>query len=397
MKKNGVKIGICIFVVIILLLAGIVTYYFWGNGEKHIKDIKEYSATYTSSDKDAAPTDEELIKNWIEDYMGQYEKFYIPRNQKVQGITINQIENIGVQPVSPGFLDSEQLKSQDVSFYNIESQTYTMKVALVDFTVDAAIETSDLTLKLDGSIDEAKSTQIQCQWVLYYQIQNKEDKNGDTQTEVTVYKEMRPAAYDLIEYNESGQAAIDKQASKDAKIANGIQRDSEGKAIGQLDGTKFWFTSQVGYNARILDRTMNQESREIYRTEDGGATWIEMGWAPSSWAMLSYSFVTENLGFFCYKWIEGEPTNFYRTQDGGATFSDISLPKIEVEFMGETYTPFIIPEAPWKEDGALYMYCAQDENGDYNGGKCKALLKSEDDGKTWIYTDKIVDFKDNDG
>ena len=384
-------------VIFILLSAGVLIYYFYGNAEKNIKDIKEYSTTYTMSDKSATSTNEGSIKNWIEDYIGQYEKFYIPRDQKIQGITINQIEDMGEQSVSPEFLESDQLKSDDVSFYDSETKTYTMKVVHVDFTVSASRATSDLILKLDGSIDEAKSNLIHCQWVLYYQTQNKVDKNGDIQIEVKVYKEMRPAAYDIMEYNESGQAEVDKQESKEAKIKNSIQRDSEGKAIGQLDGTKFWFNSQVGYDARILDRTMGQESREIFRSEDGGTTWQEIGWAPSSWAMLSYSFVTEKLGFFCYKWVEGEPTNFYRTEDGGATFSDIILPEIEVEFMGEKYTPFIIPEAPWKEDGVLYMYCAQDENGDYNGGKCKALLKSEDDGKTWIYTDQIVDFKDNNG
>ena len=142
---------------------------------------------------------------------------------------------------------------------------------------------------------------------------------------------------------------------------------------------------------------MSQESRYIYRSEDGGNTWIEIGWAPSRWAMRSYSFITEKLGFFCYKSVEGGASNSYRTEDGGATFKNIILPKIEVEFMGITLTPFIIPEAPWKENGVLYMYYAQDENGDYNGGKCKALLKSEDDGKTWIYTDKIVDFRDDNG
>jgi len=391
------KSGLCIFAVLILLLAGILTYYFFGNGKKFIKDTKGYSTTYTISDKNVTPTNEELIKNWIEGYIGQYENFYIPRNQKVQGVTINGIEDIGEKSVSPDFLNSDMLKGEDAPFYDSESGTYTMKVVQVDITVNAVRETSDLILKLDGSIDYEESNQIQCQWVLYYQTQNKEDKNGDMHIEVTVYKELRVAAYDLVKYNESGLAEKDKQASIDPKKENSILRDSEGKAIGQLDGTKFWFSSQVGYNARILDRTMGQESRKIFRSEDGGATWIEIGWAPSSWAMLSYSFVTEKLGFFCYKWIEGENTNFYRTQDGGATFSDIILPKIEVEFMGDQYTPFIIPEAPWKESGVLYMYCAQDENGDYNGGKCKALLKSEDEGKTWIYTDKIVDFKDNNG
>lgn len=184
---------------------------------------------------------------------------------------------------------------------------------------------------------------------------------------------------------------------EDAKKTESAIKNSEGKVIGSLDGTKFWLTSQVGYNARMVDKAMSEEFRELYKSEDGGATWNDMAPLPSTWPLKTFSFVSDNLGFFSFKWVEGKNTNFYRTENSGATFDEIILPVIQVEYRGDIYTPFNTPEAPWKEDGILYMYYAQDENGDYRGGTCKALLKSEDDGKTWIFTYKIVNFKNYNG
>lgn len=174
-------------------------------------------------------------------------------------------------------------------------------------------------------------------------------------------------------------------------------KDSSGKIIGKYDNSKFWITSQIGYHAKLIDKAMSEEFRVLLKTNDGGNTWTQVGSIPSSWALQSFSFVNENLGFFCHKYVEGMVTNFYRTENGGSSFQEIILPLISVEFMGNMYEPFNTPEAPWIENGVLYMYYAQDENGDYKGGNCKALLKSEDQGKTWVFTGKIVDVKSDVG
>lgn len=231
------------------------------------------------------------------------------------------------------------------------------------------------------------------------QVETLEAKDGseDNQTVATLNNtttaETAAANTDQNEIND----VMDKIIFENAKQAENAKTESDGKVIGKLDESKFWFTSEIGYQARMVDKAMSQEFRELYKSEDGGASWTDIAPLPSTWAMKSFSFVSEDLGFFCFKWVEGMNTNFYRTANGGVTFEEILLPEIKVEYRGDIYTPFNTPEAPWEENGILFMYDAQDENGDYRGGQCKALLKSEDNGKTWTFTYKIVDFRNSNG
>lgn len=223
----------------------------------------------------------------------------------------------------------------------------------------------------------------------------KEDSSEEIQSSIT--NETNPTKASLTTTSSADENNIDyvmdKIVFEDVKETKSTIKDNEGKIIGSLDGTKFWVTTKVGYNARMVDKAMSEEFRELYKSEDGGATWNDIAPLPSTWPLKTFSFVSDNLGFFGFKWVEGKNTNFYRTENSGATFDEIILPVIKVEYRGDIYTPFNTPEAPWKEGGILYMYYAQDENGDYRGGTCKALLKSDDDGKTWIFTYKIVNFK----
>lgn len=46
-------------------------------------------------------------------------------------------------------------------------------------------------------------------------------------------------------------------------------------------------TVSVGYVIAAGDRTMSQEGQAIYQTTDGGSSWNEVGYGPSTW-LLQY-------------------------------------------------------------------------------------------------------------
>lgn len=155
-------------------------------------------------------------------------------------------------------------------------------------------------------------------------------------------------------------------------------------------------TPQTGYTVVSSGRTMSQEGQTIFQTTDGGQHWKKMGYGPSTWLMQYAGFINETVGFISYPSVSGEESNFYRTEDGGKTFSAVSLPIIEVE-VGNTdnkITPFTQPETPFWQDGKLYLYVNQGDMGDYNGGRCKAVLISEDMGKTWSYTNRLIEIEE---
>lgn len=381
MKKNKILI---LLIIAVLICVGIASYYFFGNGSRYINNIVGYRFSYEPDSEQEKETDS--LSELLNDYLGQYEKFYIPRKQKIKDYTIDNIEDIGKESVSRDFLEMESAGVNDTAdiFYN-SSNEIEVNVAQIDFTITTVKDGNyDLAYSLDGTINNDSLEKINCQWVVYYQIINEESGKRN----IIVWKEMRPAAYDIMKYKSSGQAEIDERNAEEQRKENSLKRNDEGKAIGQLDGSIFWVNNNVGYDVRLVDKAMSQEWREIYTTTDGGNTWNDIGEAPSTYAMLSYGFINEKLGFFCYKWVEGETTNFYLTNDGGKTFKGVALPKIKVKLTEkETYEPFDTPEVPWEENGVLYMHLGQGEDGDYDGGS-KALLISKDKGETWEYTGK---------
>ncbi|HBI27068.1 MAG TPA: hypothetical protein DDY25_05005, partial [Peptococcaceae bacterium] len=161
----------------------------------------------------------------------------------------------------------------------------------------------------------------------------------------------------------------------------------------QLESIRVKFCSfptvSVGYVIAAGDRTMSQEGQAIYQTTDGGSSWNEVGYGPSTWLLQYGGFVDENVGFMSYPKIDGAETNFYRTEDGGKTFEPIILPIVEEEWMGISLEPYIQPETPYFEGGQLFLLVGQGGQGDFMGGNVMAKYKSEDMGKTWSFVESV--------
>lgn len=142
----------------------------------------------------------------------------------------------------------------------------------------------------------------------------------------------------------------------------------------------------VGY-----DRNEQNESSRIYVTDDGGTTWDVVGTGPSSDIIKGVKFIDEEIGFFCYDYVDGMDSNLYMTKDGGKTFSKVvfeaqeldSMPAGEKLTWNEVYKEAMVPI--YDKDGVITVYLTQGSDGTYNGGKTAARYQSSDKGDTWKY------------
>ena len=431
MRKRARDIAIVVFLSAILVIASYFGYYKYEQSKMTYKEAEGYSIT--------AETENITLVGvkWLDAYLAQYQRKYVPGNMKIDDY---EIEDITV-------LDEEN------------------KVIQIDFSTKPKSDEpnySEADSQLQDGIEE--ESKLKYQWVLWFNTTAGE--NDETIYEV--YKIQRPAGYDLEQYNTSGQREIDEYEQEymdeipyeEKKYTYKIENETcfvsydygetwievpvaletlatvgdgnsyynklqEGSYLISPEKTSFVYggthetglmviytedqgatwqttevdsqmqsvrvkfisfpTAEVGYIIAAGRRTMSQEGQVVYATSDGGETWNVRGSGPSTWLLRSGGFVDQNVGFMSYPKVEGEETNFYRTEDGGKTFSPITLPIKE-----EWQEVFIEPETPYEENGVLILLVGQGDEGDYQGGRVMAKYQSEDRGITWDYVELVT-------
>ena len=116
-------------------------------------------------------------------------------------------------------------------------------------------------------------------------------------------------------------------------------------------------------------------------------------------------YVDENVGFFCFNYIDGMDGNLYITKDGGKTFSKVVFPEQELDSTArsETGTSSLqqSDELKWSDvykealvpvvddKGVITVYVTQGSDGTYNDGKTAAKYQSSDKGESWVYISQL--------
>lgn len=148
----------------------------------------------------------------------------------------------------------------------------------------------------------------------------------------------------------------------------------------------------------------DKESYRIYNTDNGGETWKTVGSGPANYLLKGIVYVDENVGFFCFNYVEGMDGNLYITKDGGKTFSKVSLPEQELDSTAKSetgsssqqsdvlkwndvYKEALVPVID--EKGVITIYLTQGSDGTYNDGKTAAKYQSSDKGETWSYISQL--------
>jgi hypothetical protein len=425
-KIHRIVIRLCIVVIIV-----VVCYFgYYKYQQSKIKYQPEgFSVEVNSEDLTVVGT------NWMEKYTEQFKGRYVPGSQKLIEYSIDDIEvketnviqidfsivtrklDAGIASKWNGSLEDNKIKCQWVLWFEEESTpkgTYIYTVIknqrpagydLEKYNTSGEKEKDEYKQKYEAEIPYEKQENT-------YKIENKvcyvSYDGGRTWKEVPVQLGSLAAVGDGRPfYNKLQEKSYLITSEKTAFIYGGtreipltvIYSEDKGTAwktteiSKNLDSVRVKFCSfptvKVGYVIAAGERAMSQERQVIFKTEDGGATWKEVGYGPRTSILQSSSFIDENLGFMSYPKIEGAETNFYRTEDGGKTFEPIILPLTRQEWMGLTLEPFIQPESPYVEDGQLFLLVGQGPQGDFKGGNVMGKYKSDDRGKTWTFVDLV--------
>ena len=146
------------------------------------------------------------------------------------------------------------------------------------------------------------------------------------------------------------------------------------------------FTSeQDGYLIVTGDRTMRSEGNIVFKTNDGGQTWENVGSVEDTYSLVTDGgFVTDQLGFISfgeYRFEDQPPVpHLFRTIDGGVSWERIDIP-IPEEYRGY----FTIAEVPTFKEKEGTLLVNQGPEGDYLGGKVLAKYTSLSQGETWSF------------
>ncbi|UOQ92153.1 hypothetical protein MUO14_16875 [Halobacillus shinanisalinarum] len=149
------------------------------------------------------------------------------------------------------------------------------------------------------------------------------------------------------------------------------------------------FTSeQHGYVILTGDRTMSFEAHAIYKTNDGGESWVKTGSVQETNLMVTGGgFINDKLGFMSFGSVRNngmEYPSLYRTNDGGKHWDKVELP-IPAEYQGI----FTVAQVPTFDGSQGTLLVNQGPNGDYQGGNVLARFISIDEGATWSFANLV--------
>lgn len=131
--------------------------------------------------------------------------------------------------------------------------------------------------------------------------------------------------------------------------------------------------SGVIYVLSTGGRTMSQEGNLLYKSTDGGKSFLPVEGIQDHIHSITtdFSFVTEQNGFVCVR--SSEKPYMLVTGDGGSTWTEAVFENVP-EHYGMAYAPVL-------EDGVYTLYVGEEAYSKEEGGKYRFV--SLDEGRTW--------------
>lgn len=144
-------------------------------------------------------------------------------------------------------------------------------------------------------------------------------------------------------------------------------------------------TVQDGFAVIGSDKTMSSEAQTVFYSSDGGVTWKKTGDGPRTTLICDAGFVTKEVGFITYHYVEGAESAVYRTEDGGRSWQAV---RVELD---KELIPYLTEfKSPRWENGALALYVDEGADSDYPSvNPVRGKFVSSDLGKTWQYQELL--------
>lgn len=392
---------------------------------------------------------EKIAKTWINAYVRQYMSEYLPVSKSVKKMAIDNIEVLNEDehialisfsvilknPSSDFFLswdgvrDDGRLKCEWVVGYYVDAHsdnTASIYVASAMSPEEYGIAKYNEKAGITAGKEDTSNTSTDrlARYVIRDSILSVTYDDGEHYTTVPVDVENL-----MFENNSSStlkEGSYMITTSKTAFIYGGKTNQADRLPVTICysdDKGANWTTCELDniYNAEdyyvdFFDENKgvvvcgyamtdnDKESYRIYNTDNGGETWKTVGSGPANYLLKGIVYVDENVGFFCFNYVEGMDGNLYITKDGGKTFSKVSLPEQELDSTAKSetgsssqqsdvlkwndvYKEALVPVID--EKGVITIYLTQGSDGTYNDGKTAAKYQSSDKGETWSYISQL--------
>lgn len=167
--------------------------------------------------------------------------------------------------------------------------------------------------------------------------------------------------------------------------------------ISDISNVNYWYinftTDMVGF---VVAGYLNngKEVSKVYKTEDAGDTWNEVGNTPIEQSILGAKFIDASTGFICYKYSDSVKNTLYATFDAGKTYLMVNFEPQELSdaagldiSWNDVFVQANIPVID--SNGQLTVNVSQSNNVNYVNKTVVARYISEDNGRTWKYLDQI--------
>lgn len=462
-KKFQTRMLTCIVLVVFcLIVIAIFAYSYISRYESKKLDIK---SRYTFSiDVDSNVTGysnedmTELAKAWLNKYVNQYRQRFVSYSMSVKKYGIDSVTMLDSDNntvllsfwVVPQDTESDYFSSWDgimdngvlkcewvVSFYLDDNfnDTGTLYVTSVLSSEDYGLKQYYANLGIDSGGDTEVTTNSNKDQLANYVVRDNSlyiTYDGGEKY-VTV-----PASYSYLLYEDNSTTSL-KEGSymitteKTAFVYGGKTANSTKVPVTVIysdDKGENWTTCELDniYNAdyyyvKFFDvnngvvicgyakSNDTNESSRIYKTSNGGESWETVGSGPATNIIKGVVYVTADVGFFCYDYVDGMDSNLYKTDDGGKTFAKVILEAQELDSSaansqnqessskadGTSVTSESTEQLKWNDvykealvpvvdsTGIITIYITQGKNGVYNDGKTAAKYQSSDNGSTWKY------------
>ena len=400
----------------------------------------------------------ELAKAWLNKYVNQYRQRFVSYSMSVKKYGIDSVTMLDSDNntvllsfwVVPQDTESDYFSSWDgimdngvlkcewvVSFYLDDNfnDTGTLYVTSVLSSEDYGLKQYYANLGIDSGGDTEVTTNSNKDQLANYVVRDNSlyiTYDGGEKY-VTV-----PASYSYLLYEDNSTTSL-KEGSymitteKTAFVYGGKTANSTKVPVTVIysdDKGENWTTCELDniYNAdyyyvKFFDvnngvvicgyakSNDTNESSRIYKTSNGGESWETVGSGPATNIIKGVVYVTADVGFFRYDYVDGMDSNLYKTGDGGKTFAKVILEAQELDSSaansqnqespskadGTSVTSETTEQLKWNDvykealvpvvdsTGIITTYLTQGKNGVYNDGKTAAKYQSSDNGSTWKY------------
>lgn len=358
-KPSTVVILSVLGAVLLLAIALFSVYYLYRQSRIHLKEPIGFQVSFQDTKEESETsggpvpvsvgipaTSEEAVKIWLDTFLAQFDQPYLRSKSRLDSYSIEKIE----------FLDYPSDDGLPAgSFPNGHPLSAIQRLQL-NFYVDPH-RAGFIPFDTYGDMDEGKDIHL-IQWVVTLSW-------DETTKLLSVTDIVRPAAYQLEDYQSSGQAELDEEASqyREERMPENPGTDTFYKIAEQVlsvtyDGGTTWCevplsmdeVNNYAYGGHLTLNALQEGSyviakektafaygggsndlRVVY-SNDAGVTWntsivtdfYTLGPGYDGYIRVRYcSFPTPDLGYVvigCDKTMSAEAQHIWETQDGGKTW-----------------------------------------------------------------------------